>query len=69
MRALVAVLTVAAVVASTLTVLAVGQRNRASREERLATARELAAAAEANLDVDPQRSMLLALAAADVTGQ
>ena len=69
MRALVAVLTVAAVVASTLTVLAVGQRNRASREERLATARELAAAAEANLDVDPQRGMLLALAAADVTGQ
>jgi WD40 repeat protein/DNA-binding SARP family transcriptional activator len=69
MRALVAVLTVAVVIAGTLTVLAVSQRNRASREERLATARELAAAAEGNVDVDPQRSMLLALAAADVTGQ
>jgi WD40 repeat protein len=69
MRALVAVLTVAAVIASTLTILAVGQRNRASQQERIATARELAAAAVANLDVDPQRSLLLALAAADVTGQ
>ncbi len=68
-RALVSVLTVAAVVASTLTVVAVSQWNRASREERLATARELAAAAEANLDVDPQRSMLLALAAVDMTEQ
>jgi WD40 repeat protein/DNA-binding SARP family transcriptional activator/energy-coupling factor transporter ATP-binding protein EcfA2 len=46
---------------------AVGQRDRAERRGRVATARELAAAATANLDVDPERSMLLALAAVDHT--
>ena len=44
---------------------AVGQRERAEREGRVATARELAAAANANLDVDPERSILLALEAVE----
>ena len=43
------------------------QRDAAEREGRVATARELAAAAVANLDVDPERSVLLALAAVDHT--
>jgi WD40 repeat protein/DNA-binding SARP family transcriptional activator/energy-coupling factor transporter ATP-binding protein EcfA2 len=44
---------------------AVGQRERARREGRVATARELAAAANANVEVDPERSILLALAAVE----
>jgi WD40 repeat protein/class 3 adenylate cyclase len=40
---------------------------RAENQARIATARELAAAAVANLDVDPERSILLALAAVDAT--
>lgn len=44
-----------------------GQRDAAESEGRIATARELAAAATANLDVDPERSVLLALAAVDHT--
>jgi len=67
LRALVAVLTVAVLVASLLTVVAANQRSNAQRQERVATARELAAAATTNLDVDPQRSILLALAAIDAT--
>ena len=67
LRALVAALTVAALVATTLTVIALGQRGRAEREGRIATARELAAASTANLSVDPQLSILLALAAVDTT--
>ena len=43
------------------------QRNRAERESLIATARELAAAAVANLDVDVERSMLLALEAVETT--
>src|SRR5918996_1667574 len=43
------------------------ERDAAEREGRVATARELAAAAVANLDVDPERSVLLALAAVDHT--
>jgi WD40 repeat protein/DNA-binding SARP family transcriptional activator len=39
----------------------------AERERRVATARELAAAADANVDDDPERSILLALAAIDTT--
>jgi WD40 repeat protein len=45
--------------------IAVGQRNRATDQRRLAAARELAAAANANLDVDPERSILLALEAVE----
>jgi WD40 repeat protein/DNA-binding SARP family transcriptional activator len=44
---------------------AVGQRDRAQQAGRVATARELAAAADANVDVDPERSILLALAAVE----
>jgi WD40 repeat protein/DNA-binding SARP family transcriptional activator len=54
-------------VAGALTVLALGQATRLADEVRLATARELAAAAVANLDVDPERSILLALEAVGVT--
>ncbi len=42
-----------------------GQRDRAERAGSIATARELAAAANANLEVDPERSILLALAAVE----
>jgi WD40 repeat protein len=47
--------------------IALDQRREAERERRVATARELAAAADANLDDDPERSVLLALAAIDQT--
>jgi WD40 repeat protein len=43
------------------------QRGQAEAERQIATARELAAAANANLDDDPERSILLALAAIDAT--
>jgi WD40 repeat protein/class 3 adenylate cyclase len=56
----VVVLLVAATVAG---VVAIAQRGRAERERRIAFARELASAAEANLQADPERSMLLAMEA------
>jgi len=68
LRGLVAVVVAALLVASTLTVVAVSQRNGAQRERSIATSRELAAAAVANLDVDPQRSLLIALAAVNASG-
>jgi WD40 repeat protein len=43
------------------------QAIRAEKQARISSARELAAAAVANLDVDPERSILLALAAVDAT--
>jgi WD40 repeat protein/DNA-binding SARP family transcriptional activator len=43
------------------------QRAEVIREARIVTARELAGAAIANLDVDPERSILLALEAVEVT--
>src|SRR4029079_11211044 len=67
LRALVAVLAAAALVATGLTLFATRQSRRAASEERNATARELAAASVANLGVDPERSILLALEAIDVT--
>lgn len=67
LRALVAVLAAAALVATSLTIVATSQRNRAERESLIATARELAAAAVANLDVDDERSLLLALEAVETT--
>jgi WD40 repeat protein/serine/threonine protein kinase len=67
LRALVALGVAAALVASVLTLVAVRQRGSAQRETRVATARELAAAAEANLEVDPERSILLALQAVQST--
>ena len=81
MRALVAVLSVAALVAAGLAGIASSQRNRAEREaglasfqrtraereRRVAVAREVAAASVANLEVDPERSILLALEAIERT--
>jgi WD40 repeat protein/DNA-binding SARP family transcriptional activator len=67
MRALVAVLATAALVAATLTVVAANQRGRAERASRFATARELAGAATTNLDSDADRSLLLALQAVETT--
>jgi WD40 repeat protein/class 3 adenylate cyclase len=67
LRALVVVLGVAAIVAIGLTLFATRQTSRAAAQERTATARELAAASVANLEVDPERSILLALEAIDVT--
>jgi WD40 repeat protein/class 3 adenylate cyclase len=43
------------------------EAQRAETQARIASARELAAAAVANLEVDPERSILLALAAVDAT--
>jgi WD40 repeat protein/DNA-binding SARP family transcriptional activator len=56
-------LAAALVVALAVGFVAVDQRQRAERQGQVATARELAAAATANLDADPERSMLLALEA------
>jgi WD40 repeat protein/DNA-binding SARP family transcriptional activator len=61
----VAVLLVGAVVAS---VFAFSLRGQARDEARIAGARELAAAADANLQVDPERSILLALEAVKSSG-
>lgn len=47
--------------------IAINQREQAEQERRVATARELAAAAVSNVAADPERSMLLALAALEVT--
>jgi hypothetical protein len=43
------------------------ERQRAETENRVATSRELAAAALSNLNVDPERSILLALQAVSTT--
>jgi serine/threonine protein kinase/WD40 repeat protein/DNA-binding SARP family transcriptional activator len=67
LRSLVALGVAAALVASTLTVIAVTQRGKAEGEARVARARELAAAANANLETDPERSILLAIRAVDAT--
>jgi WD40 repeat protein/DNA-binding SARP family transcriptional activator len=65
LRAQLVALGIALVVALVVGVVAIRQRDTATRERRIATARELVAAANANLDVDPERSILLALAAVD----
>jgi WD40 repeat protein/DNA-binding SARP family transcriptional activator/class 3 adenylate cyclase len=67
LRAQLVALAVALVVALLVGVVAVNQQGRARSEGRVATARELAAASVANVDVDPERSVLLALAAVDRT--
>ena len=67
LRALVAVFAVAALIAGTLTIVATDQSERASRQAGIASARELAAASIANLEVDPDLSILLAQAAIDQT--
>jgi WD40 repeat protein len=67
LRALVGVLAVASIIAVALSLFARQQADVAEREERVAVARELSAAAVANLEVDPERSILLALEAVDRT--
>jgi WD40 repeat protein/class 3 adenylate cyclase len=67
LRTVVAVLAVAALVAGGLTIFALRQSGRAEQEERRAEARELAAASVANLDADPELSILLALEAIERT--
>ena len=67
LRGLVAVFAAAALIAGSLTVVATNQSNRAQRETRVATARELATAAVANIDVDPELSVLLASEAVETT--
>jgi WD40 repeat protein/class 3 adenylate cyclase len=59
-----AVFLVLALVAGSL---AVVQRAKAQREERISTARELATASRGNLTVDPERSVLLAIEAVNAT--
>ncbi|HEX6398931.1 MAG TPA: hypothetical protein VF108_00495, partial [Actinomycetota bacterium] len=74
LRALVGVLTAFALVASGLTLIATNQSERAGREAdratraaAIASARELAADAIANLEADPQRSILLAMRSVERT--
>ena len=66
-RATLAGFAVLAVAASALAALALVLRNEARDDARLATARQLAAAAEAQLEEDPERSILLAIEAAETT--
>jgi len=58
-----------AAAASVLAAFALVLRNEARDDARLATARQLAASAQANLEVDPERSILLAIEAAETTRQ
>src|SRR5215217_5306502 len=67
LRGLVALFAAAALIAGTLTVVATDQRGTAERGARIATARELAAASVANLDADPELSVLLAVKAVGAT--
>jgi WD40 repeat protein/DNA-binding SARP family transcriptional activator len=67
LRSLVAVFAVAAVVATTLTVVAMDQRGRAQQEARIASATGLAATAVANIEADPELSVLLAIEAVEAT--
>jgi WD40 repeat protein/DNA-binding SARP family transcriptional activator len=67
LRALVAIFAVAALVAASLTVVAKNQSDRAERESRIATARELAASAKEVREADSEASLLLALEAVETT--
>ena len=67
LRAQLVVIGVALVVALVGGFVAVDQRSEAEQERREATARSLAAASSADLVEDPERSILLALAAVDAT--
>jgi WD40 repeat protein len=68
LRGLVALFVVATLVAASLAVIAKRQSDRAGRESGIATARELASAAAAKLEVDPQLALLLALEAVGTYG-
>ena len=67
LRGLVAVFAAAALVAAALTVVATNQSDKAERKARIAKARELASAAVANLEFDPELSVLLASEAVRTT--
>jgi WD40 repeat protein/DNA-binding SARP family transcriptional activator len=67
LRSLVGLGVAAALIATTLTVIAVDQRGRARDEARISAARELAAASVANLEADPELSILLATQAIERT--
>jgi WD40 repeat protein/DNA-binding SARP family transcriptional activator len=67
LRALVVAMGIGALIAGGLSVYAALEGARAEREARTATARELAAAAVANLVIDPERAILLALEAVHTT--
>jgi len=67
LRAMVAVFAAAALIAASLTAVAMDQRREAERGATMATARELAAASVANLEVDPELSVLLAIEAVQTT--
>jgi WD40 repeat protein/class 3 adenylate cyclase len=66
-----AVFLVVALIAGSLAVIQGGhastQRAKAEREEQISIARELASASRANLTVDPERAVLLAVEAVNVT--
>jgi WD40 repeat protein/class 3 adenylate cyclase len=66
-RGILAGFAVLAAAASLLAVFALVLRGRAKDDARVATARQLAASAEANLDIDPERSVLLGIEAAETT--
>ena len=66
-RATLAGFALLAAAASVLAAFALVLRDRAQDDARLATARQLAASAQANLAVDPERSILLAIQAAETT--
>jgi WD40 repeat protein len=66
-RAILAGFASLAAAALVLAAFALVLRSRARDDARLATARQLAASARANLDVDPERSILLAIQAAETT--
>lgn len=68
-RVVMATLLAAAVVAGALAIFAMAQQRSAEAEARTALARELAAASVANLDVDPELSILLALDAVTATSE
>ena len=65
-RGIVAAVSVALVVAIVLGVIALVQRSTAIHERNVATARFLDAAAQSNLSVDPELSVLLAVRAAQI---
>jgi len=65
LRKLAVFLTIALMVAGALAVTAIVFGQRTAQAEHLATSRELAAAAVNNLQIDPERSLLLALDALD----
>jgi WD40 repeat protein/DNA-binding SARP family transcriptional activator len=67
LRTAVAVFAIAALVAAGLTVVATRQGQRAEAQARVASARELAAAAVANIENDSQLSVLLAIEAVERT--